>query len=63
MCLFIHISSQDEKRDPFLIHLDHIRTWMYGQVRALSRAKKADFRSGDKEVYNTAKARLKAGIK
>eukprot|EP00064_Thunnus_orientalis_P005316 superscaffoldBa00000514_g5330 len=36
---------------------------MNGELRALSRAKKAAFRSGDKETYNTARARLKAGIK
>eukprot|EP00064_Thunnus_orientalis_P020697 superscaffoldBa00005836_g20842 len=39
------------------------RAWINGEVRALSRAKKAAFRSGDKEAYNTARARLKAGIK
>ena len=37
------------------------KAWMNGEVRALSRAKKAVFR--DKEAYNTARARLKAGIK
>ncbi len=36
---------------------------MNGEVTALSRAKKAAFRSGDKEACNTARVRLKAGIK
>ncbi|ONI45397.1 hypothetical protein AN641_04270 [Candidatus Epulonipiscioides gigas] len=39
------------------------RAWMNGEVRALCRAKKAAFKSGDKEAYNTARAKLKAGIK
>ncbi len=36
---------------------------MNGEVRALSRAKKAAFWSGDKKAYRTARAKLKAGIK
>ncbi len=36
---------------------------MNGEVRALSRAKKVAFWSGDKNAYCTARARLKAGIK
>ncbi len=39
------------------------KAWMNGEVRALSRAKRAAFKSGDKEAYNTARAKLKAGIK
>ncbi len=38
-----------------------MKAWMNGEVRALFRAKKAQ--SGDKEVYNTTRATLKAGIK
>ncbi len=36
---------------------------MNREVRALSRAKKAAFKSGDKEAYSTARAKPKAGIK
>ncbi len=36
---------------------------MNGEVRAVSRAKKAAFKSGGKEAYNTARAKLRAGIK
>ncbi len=36
---------------------------MNGEVRALSRAKKAAFWSSDKEAYNNARVTLKAGIK
>lgn len=39
------------------------KAWMNGQVMALSRAEKGVLQSGDKEVHNAARARLKAGIK
>ncbi len=36
------------------------KAWrMNGEVRALSRAKKAALKSGDKEAYDTARAKLK----
>ncbi len=39
------------------------KAWMKREMRALSRAKKAAFRSGDKEAYNTTRVRLKADNK
>ena len=36
---------------------------MSAEVRAVSRANKAAFQSGDKEAHNTTRARLKAAIK
>ena len=39
------------------------KAWMSAEVRAVSRANKAAFQSGDKEAHNTTRARLKAAIK
>ncbi len=39
------------------------KAWMNGEVRALSRAKRAAFKSNDKEAYSTSRASLRAGIK
>ncbi len=41
----------------------NLKTWMTEEVKALSRAKKAAFRSGDKEAYSTTTVRLKPSIK
>lgn len=39
------------------------KAWMNGERRDVSRVKKGAFWSGDKDAYNTARARPKTGIK
>ncbi len=61
MTLYISKCGDDVVITKTIKSFPNQKAWMNGEVRALSRAKKAAFQSGDKEAYNTTRARLKAG--